>query len=138
MKRPRNAHADEGVIDAVNLDVFGALGNHVVQHATGGVLHAVHGDRALVQTHVESAVAVGGRGDLIVKWRENTNFAAGGEDDVAVVVHAGERSLGEEDDLLGLQTEVVVIVIEWGEGSVKWTHRIYFSVSACVIGLVIT
>ena len=76
--------------------------------------------------------------DLIVKWRENTNFAAGGEDDVAVVVHAGERALGEEDDLLGLQTEVVVIAIEWGEGSVKWTHRIYFSVSACVIGLVIT
>ena len=96
---------------------------HVRDHARLA-LDAVNGRVAAMQRHEKPAVAVGSRGDLEMREeKEVRNLEGAGENDVAVVVDAGERALAEEDDLVRRETEVVVLLIEWVKETSEF-HRI--------------
>ena len=59
---------------------------------------------------VAYSIGIWGRGEE--EHAHQSYHALGSHDDMSVVAHAGKCSLREENDLLGIQTEILILLVE--------------------------
>ena len=62
------------------------------------------------------------------RWEEKNAFqsyhALGSHDDMSVITHARKRSLREENDLLGIQAKILILLVEWIMKEIPLDHKL--------------
>ena len=109
METRGNGYTHDGVIDANNMDGFDTMLRHVIDDGHRGSHFAVDGHRTLVQRQEHSAIAVG----------RSSDGTARRQHDVTVIVNAWQSTLREEQNLVGIETEVRMTREKWGQEDMK-------------------